>query len=100
MLFENLLKRANLNNLETFLWSGGVCERAQPEESYRDRIRAAEQKMERFLKTHFPDKMEFEAANDIWSEVNGVYMDIYFEVGLLLGAKIALQINSRLEELS
>ena len=100
MLFENLLNRANLNNLEIFLWSGSVCENAQPEGSYKERIRAAEQKMERFLKTHFPDKMEFEAANDIWSEVNGVYMDIYFEVGLLLGAKIALQINSRLEELS
>lgn len=100
MLFKNLLNRANLRNLEIFLWAGGVCDNALPEESYAERMKSAEQKMESFLKTHFPDAKEFEAANEIWSEVNGVYMDIYFEVGLLLGARIAMQINRKMEELS
>ena len=99
MVFDNLLDRANLNNIEFFLRTGGeVCD-APPEGSHRERLYAAEQKAEKLLRERFTEEQEILEINEIIYDLIIVHQDIYFEIGMLLGMKIAAQINAKMEEM-
>ena len=100
MVFDNLLNRANLNNIEFFLRTGAECCDAPPESSHTERLYAAERKTQNLLNAHLPNKQDFEKINEIILDLIVVHQDIYFEIGMLLGVKITMQINQKLEELT
>ena len=47
----------------------------------------------------YTDLKELDEITGYYDEQVGVYQDVYFEIGLILGAKIAFQIRAKMEEL-
>ena len=101
MKFDGLLRRANLNSLETFLLNGGEALRESDMKTYSERLEKANKRLSVFL-TSVCDDTNIEEYDKISGEMYeqiAVYEDVYFEVGLIMGAKIAFQIRGKLEEL-
>lgn len=99
MFFKDLLGRANLINIGSFIISGSECCIDEPELTYTERIREAEQKTGQFLDANFPELNKNNEVSMRFYELADVYRDVYFEIGMIAGAKIALQLNKKLEDL-
>ena len=56
--------------------------------------------MESFFEERFSDIKELDEIVGYYYKQAIVYRDVYFEIGLITGAKIAFQIHKRMEELS
>ena len=56
--------------------------------------------MEAFFEERFSDIKELDEIAGYYYKQAIVYRDVYFEMGLITGAKIAFQIHKRMEELS
>ncbi len=100
MDFSNLLRRTNLNAIETFLMSGGDSFEDPPSKTYSERIEDADKKAKAFFESRYTDIGELDEIAGYYYEQTAVYEDVYFEIGLLIGAKIAYQIRGKMEELS
>ena len=100
MEYSRLLERANLFLLGTYLREGNGASVSPPSGSYRQRIEKADRKMREFFASKFDDPRELDKLNDVFYALTWEYEDVYFEIGLLVGAKIARQIAGKLDELS
>lgn len=99
MYYDDLLGRANLYRLTNFLLEGSEYQREPEGETYRERIEAAESAMLELLQSKYSGR-ELDAACDAFYALTAQYESVYFEIGLLLGGRIALQISHRLREFS
>ena len=101
MKLDGLLRRANLNSLETFLLNGGESFKDPSVDTYSERLKKANKKLSDFLSS-VCDKTDIEeydkTAGEIYEQI-AVHEDVYFEMGLILGAKIAFQARGKMEEL-
>ena len=82
MDFNHSYRRADLNSIEAFLMHGG--------ESFE---RPSD-------KSRFTNIDEFDEIAGYFNEQVSVFEDVYLEIGLLLGARIAFQICGKIAELS
>ena len=101
MDFSEVLKRADLDHLEEFLMHGGewVKEPSASPQTYANRLRTAQENVSAFFASRYTDLKELDEITGYYDEQVGVYQDVYFEIGLILGAKIAFQIRAKMEEL-
>lgn len=99
MYYDDLLGRANLYRLTNFLLEGSEYRQEPEGETYRERIEAAENKMEELLSSKYSGR-ELEAACDVFYAAMAVCEAVNFEIGLLIGGRIAQQISHRLREFS
>jgi len=99
MYFKNMLNRAKLMNMGSFLMSGCEYTEVPKDESYTEQIREADRQIYEFLEERFPNGKEGEEIRDVFFSLFDVYQRVYFELGLLVGGKIALQVHKKLEEL-
>ncbi len=101
MKFDGLLRRANLNSLETFLIHGGENFKEPDIKTYSERLEIANKKLSAFLSS-VCDSTNIEEydkiSGDIYEQIS-VHEDVYFEMGLIMGAKIAFQVRGKMEEL-
>lgn len=98
MYFREMLKRAELNSIENFLLSGEeVLEKTQG--YYTERLKAAEAGIGKFFEARFTDLDECDETFMHFYNMVDTYREVFFEIGLFAGAKIAMQINKKLEEL-
>lgn len=100
MEFDDLFRRADLNNLEEFLIHGGEGFEEPSTKTYSQRLKEADSKVEAFFEARFSDIKEIDEIVGYYYKQAIVYRDVYFEMGLITGAKIAFQIHKRMEELS
>lgn len=100
MEFDDLLRRADLNNLEEFIIHGGESFVKPSTKTYSQRLKEADSKVEAFFEERFSDIKELDEIVGYYYKQAIVYRDVYFEMGLITGAKIAFQIHKRMEELS
>lgn len=100
MDFSDLLRRADLNSIEEYLMHGGESIIKSPDATYAERLKEAQEKAAAFFEARYPDMDEYDEIFGYYNEQVSVYQDIYFEIGLILGAKIAFQLHKKLEELS
>lgn len=100
MDFKDMLKRANLNTLEDFLFHGGEFYSEPSEKTYAERIKEADRKISAFFEQRYPNIEEYDEIAGYYYRQADVYREVYFEIGLIAGAKIAYQIAKRTEELS
>ena len=100
MLFRDLLKRADLKNLEEFVLNGCVYRGEISTQTYLERLRAAEENIHSLFAAQYTDTEECEKKKNYYYDQLEVFQDVYFEIGLLMGAKLAFQIHRRLEELA
>ena len=99
MDFKDLLKRVNLKTIEDFLIYGVESFETPPKKSYSKRLEEAKKNAIDFFKARYKDVKEFDEILGYFSEQTYVYQDVYFEIGLITGAKIAYQICERMKEL-
>lgn len=100
MDFSDLLQRANLNAIETFFMYGGINLEKPSGKTYTQRLTETRKKAADFFAARFPDLGEYDEISEHFDELAAVYEEVYFEIGLILGAKIAFQISGKMEELS
>lgn len=100
MEFNNILNRANLNSLEEFLFHGGECFAEPSEKTYAERLKEADSKVSAFFGEQYSDINEYDEISGYYHRQTNVYREVYFEIGLITGAKIAFQFAKRTEELS
>jgi len=70
-----------------------------PEKTYSERLAEARKKATAFFDARYSDIHEYDEISGYFNEQAGVFQDVYFEIGLILGAKIAFQICGRMGEL-
>lgn len=99
MNFGNLLHRSNLNTLETFITCGEKSFSSPPEGAYSERLKKASQNVTALFQARFPDFQDYDEVAGYYDKQVEVVQDIYFEIGLILGARIAFQISEKMEEL-
>ena len=100
MDFSDLLRRANLNAIEDFIIHGGESLEKPSEKTYSQRIADAEKKAKAFFEAKYPDVNEYDEVAGCFNEQAAVFEEVYFEIGLIIGVKIARQIFLRMGEMS
>ena len=99
MKFDEILRRANLNSLQLFLKYGEDDFRKEEKETYSQRIKNAREKAIKFFAAKYPDIEEFDKIYGYFDEQTSVYEEVYFEIGLIVGAKIAFQTREKIDNL-
>ncbi|MBE7030306.1 MAG: hypothetical protein E7409_02630 [Ruminococcaceae bacterium] len=99
MYFKNLSHRASKDSIITFLRENRENFYELPEETYAQRIADARKNAVSFLRERFPDIDEFDQIYGYFDQQTTVFEEVYFEIGLLLGAKIALELKQKSDEL-
>lgn len=100
MDFGDLLERANLNSIESYLLYGGESTDKPSEKTYSERLAEAKKKAAAFFQSRYSDIQEYDEITGYFNEQVAVFQDVYLEIGLILGAKIAFQIRERMEEIT
>ena len=99
MNYSEILKRTDLNYLENFILNGLDGEGPVDYKTYSERLMEADNKASDFLRTRFPVLKEYDQIMAYYYDQTGVIQEVYFEIGLIVGGKIALEISKRMEEL-
>lgn len=99
MNFENLLQRANLNSIESFLLYGIESYTDFNEKTYSERLNEARKNATEFFQSKYTDIDEYDKITGYFDEQVSVFEDVYFELGLITGSKIGFQISERLKNL-
>ena len=100
MDFNHSYRRADLNSIEAFLMHGGESFERPSDKSYAQRLREARKNATAFFEARFTNIDEFDEIAGYFNEQVSVFEDVYLEIGLLLGARIAFQICGKIAELS
>ena len=98
MDISDLLRRANLNCIEEYLFHGGESFEKPSEKTYSERLADAREKAMDFFQARYSNTQEYDEIAGYFYEQAEVFQDVYFEIGLILGAKIAFQICGRIGE--
>ncbi len=64
-----------------------------------ERLMEADEKAHAFFKARYPDMKEYDEIMAYYYNQTGVIKEVYFEIGLIAGGKIAFEISKRMEEL-
>lgn len=99
MNFSDVLKRANIYTLETFLLEGYEPPPRENKKSFSERLRIAEDQISAFFNARFESIEEHDEVSSYFYGLVEEYKNVYFEIGLITGAKIAFQLNRKIEEL-
>ena len=100
MDFKDLLRRTNLHSLESFLLNGTENLEQPCDTPYAERLTEAERTAKAFFDARFADSDDYDEIAGYVTELIEVFQAVYFEIGLLLGGRIAYQIAERLAEFS
>ena len=99
MNIKEIWDRAQLNSLENFILYEADGYKESAKKGYTQRLDEADANMNRFFEEHIKDPKEREELIEYYYQQAEEYMEVYFEIGLLLGAKIGRQTSMKLEEL-
>ena len=99
MYFKNYLERANLSVLQEFIKFGCEGRAENISETYKSRIKNARKNALRFFEEKFKSIDEFDYVLNCFETQIEVYKDVYFEIGMLLGAKLGYEICEKMEQL-
>ncbi len=86
---EELFARADMQRVREFIKYGG--DGPVDPRSYDERLDRAYRDLNRWLAQRFPEEPERTAATETVFQSVTALEDVYLELGLLLGAKLALQ---------
>lgn len=100
MYFKDLLKRAELKSIKDFIVWGEETYEESEKRTYDERIKEAKRKIGEIFEEYFPDNKTNDKVFSLYYKQMSVYQDVYFELGLLAGAHLALEINEKLREIS
>lgn len=99
MNIKSMLERADMNTIQTFLQCGCDGALETTVKTYEERIKDARTIAMNFFESRFTDIDELDEVTRDFDIQSEVYKDVYFEIGLIMGAKIGYEIHSKAEEL-
>ena len=99
MKFEDYLQRAEFISLQNFLKTGGEIYIQSPQKTYSEQLKEVHQKAKAFFDQKFTDIDEHDKITECFYNLAGVYEEVFFEVGTIVGAKIGMQLQKKLQEL-
>lgn len=99
MDFHGLLQRANLNAIQAFLIYGGDFHEEPSGKTYAERLKDADKNALEFFESRYTDIKEYDEITGCYYEQIAAYEEVYFEIGMILGAKIGMQLSERINEL-
>lgn len=99
MKFENYLQRAELISLQNFLKYGGETFIPTSGKKYSERLTEARRKAKNFFEEKFSDIDEFDRIYGYFDEQVSEYEEVFFEIGIIVGAKIGFQFREKMEDL-
>lgn len=100
MYFKDLLKRAELKSIKDFIVWGEEIYGESEKKTYDERIKDAERRIGELFEEYFPDNETNDKVFSLYYKQMSVYQDVYFELGMLAGASLALQIKEKMREIS
>ena len=99
MDMKELYKRIQLNNMGNYILYGEEGCKEKTRKSYSQRLREAETETRSFLEEYIKEPKEQDRAAEDYYQQLEEYIEIYFEIGLLLGGKMCREISEKLGEL-
>lgn len=99
MKFEDYLQRAEFISLQNFLKTGGETYVNSSHQTYSEQLRETQQKAKEFFDEKFPELDEHDKVVEYFYDLVGIYEDVFFEIGAIVGAKIGMQLQKRIQEL-
>ena len=99
MNFKNFLQKADLYSFQEFIKYGAEAFIKPEAKPYCERIKEARKNAVDFFERKFSNIDEFDKVLGYFDEQNSVYEEVYFEIGMILGAKMAFEISGKLDEL-
>ncbi len=99
MDFNGILRRIEIERLKEYIMSGELRIEESSGQSYTERLMEADNKAANFLKARFPVLKEYDEIMSYYYDQTGVIKEVYFEIGMIAGGKIAFEISKRMEEL-
>ena len=99
MDFSGILRRTEIERLNEYIMSGDLRIEESSQQSYTERLMEADEKAHAFFKSRYPDMEEYNEIMGYYYNQTGVIKEVYFEIGLIVGGKIAFEISKRMEEL-
>lgn len=85
--FDNIMKRANILELRAFLLGGAELQKVDSR-SYEERLDSAYE----LLGKHYTFSEGYSEDDDEVIEALALFQDVYTEIGMRAGAKIALEL--------
>lgn len=99
MDFSEMLHKANLYRLEMLIMCMGDSNEDPEYVPYSERLAEADKKADAFFKARFPELEEYNEIMAYYDDQVFVNRQVYFEIGMIVGGKIAFDISKRMEEL-
>jgi hypothetical protein len=99
MYFKELLHRTNLDVIESFILTGDTKIQREVQHSYSERIKEASKKATAFFEAQYTDIQEYDRIVGFFFEQTAVYQEVYFELGLIAGSKMAFDLRGKIEDL-
>ena len=100
MNFNNFSKRMNINAIREFLMFGDGNVTENEPKNYQERLSAANDEIDALFEELVSDEEKRETfLNHIFVSISKIE-DVYFEMGLLSGAKISAQMQEKLTEMN
>ena len=99
MEMKELYKRVQLNNMGNYILYGEEGCKGETKKSYSQRLREAEAETRSFLEEYIKEAKELDKATEDYYQQLEEYIEIYFEIGLLLGGKMCREISEKQGEL-
>lgn len=97
-MFSELLKRANLSNIQEFIINGGDFIENPEDKPYDESVREAERAICKFIESYFTQEERDKVSDIIYSQID-ILQRVYFEIGLLVGMKLSLQVCEKIKEI-
>lgn len=100
MNIKDYLQRAEFISLQNFFKYGGETYLESSKKTYSEQLADARKNAKEFFEKRYTDIDEYDEIYGYFDEQVSVYEEVYFEIGLIVCAKIGMQLQKRLEELS
>jgi len=88
MNFREMAERTDISNIHSFITYGEEGFKDIPEKNYAERIAEAQLNISNYLKEQLESQEQLDEMLERIFTMTEVYEDVYFEAGMLLGAKL------------
>lgn len=99
MNFREMMDRADIANIQSFLIYGYEGYKDSTKKSHAQRIKEAQLKISDYLKEKFKNTEELDEITESIFSMTEIYEDVYFEAGLLVGAKLGYEMREKLDKI-
>ncbi len=99
MNFNKYLERSNIHSLQNYIKHGGETFEHTPPKTYTQIINDAERDALKFFSDRFPKIEDYDEITGYYYKLTETYEEVFFEIGAIVGAKLAFELKDKINEL-